>query len=195
MMSRRALLIAGLLLIVGSSAVLSYPQSTAEEDQMQNDEEFDYEGVDQSAPSPQTKSINPINSETVNRTLTVMGIRGEDVVLKCDVGSNLQATDVVVLWFFGKNVISNGKSLVQPNFELNANYDLTILKASSQVAGTYVCKVLPSGSVVNTKVIIADHSLDAIAPESSTSAAGSSSSFLGYTLLGSVLLLLGMGKH
>jgi len=109
---------------------------------------------------------------------------------------SVQSSEVVVLWRFGNNVISNGKNLVHPNFELNANYDLTILKAKSQDAGTYHCEVLPSGSLVYTNVIIAEHSLDAIAPESSTSAAGCESSFLGYTLMGStILLLLGMGKH
>ncbi|EDW56764.1 uncharacterized protein LOC6615520 [Drosophila sechellia] len=196
MMSRRDLLIAGLLLIVGSAAVFSYPQSSMDDDQMQADDDFDYGGEDQSAPSPQTKSSNPIASEKINKTLSVTGIRGEDVVLKCDVGSTLHSSDGVVLWYFGDNVISNGKNLVQPNFKLDANYDLTILKASPQVAGSYLCKVLPSGSVVNTKVTIAEHSLDAIAPESSTSAAGSASSFLGCTVLGStVLLLLGMGTH
>ncbi|XP_043642726.1 uncharacterized protein LOC122612913 [Drosophila teissieri] len=197
MMSRRALLIAGLLLIVGSGAVFSYPQSSADDDQMQADDDFDYGGEDQSAPSPQTKSSNPVTSDKINKTLSVTGIRGEDVVLKCDVGIDLHSSDdVVVLWFFGDNVISNGKNLVQPNFKLDANYDLTILKASAQVAGSYLCKVLPSGSVVNTKVTIAEHSLDAIAPESSTSAAGSASSFLGCTVVGSMaLLLLGMGTH
>lgn len=196
MMSRTDLLIAGLLLIVGSAAVISYPQSSVDDDQMQADDDFDYGGEDQSAPSPQTKSPNPVASEKINKTLSVTGIRGEDVVLKCDVGSNLHSSDVVVLWYFGDNVISNGKNLVQPNFKLDANYDLTILKASPQVAGSYLCKVLPSGSVVNTKVTIAEHSLDAIAPESSTSAAGSASSFLGCTVLAStVLLLLGMGAH
>ncbi|XP_037713037.1 uncharacterized protein LOC119549226 [Drosophila subpulchrella] len=195
MMSRTALLIAGLLLIVGRSAVSSYPQSALEEDGMQGDDNFDYEEDNDSAPSPQIKASSS-TGETINKTLTVTGIRGEDVVLKCDVGSNLQSSDDVVLWHFGNNVISNGKNLVHPNFELNANYDLTILKANPQDAGTYYCKVLPSGSLVYTKVIIAEHSLDAIAPESSTSAAGSGSSFLGYTLMGStILLLLGMGKH
>ncbi|XP_017054029.1 uncharacterized protein LOC108096707 [Drosophila ficusphila] len=195
MMSRRALLISGLLLIVGSSAVLSYPQSTADDDQMMNDDDFDYGVEDQSAPSPQTKSSLPASTVKVNKTLTVTGIIGEDVVLKCGLGDNLQNTNNVILWLFGSNVISNGKSLIQPNFKLDSNYDLTILKASPQVAGTYVCKILPSESVAITKVIIAEHSLDAIAPESSTSAAGSRSSFLGCTLLGSIILLLGMGKH
>ncbi|XP_017078960.1 uncharacterized protein LOC108113039 [Drosophila eugracilis] len=195
-MSRRALLIAGLILIVGSSAVLSYPQSTAEEEQMQSDDDFDYGGEDQSAPSPQMKSQSQGSSEKINKTVSVTGIRGEDVVLKCDVGSNLESSEIVVLWYFGDNVISNGKSLVQPNFKLDANYDLTILHATPQVGGTYICEVLPSGSVVNTKVTITEHSMDAIAPESSVSSAGSASSFLGYTLLGStILLLLGMGKH
>uniref|UniRef100_A0A6P4EYU4 Uncharacterized protein LOC108043913 n=1 Tax=Drosophila rhopaloa TaxID=1041015 RepID=A0A6P4EYU4_DRORH len=178
-----------------SISVLSFPQSPADDEQMQNDEDFDYNGVDQSAPSPQTKSPRPITSEKVNKTVTVNGIRGQDVVLKCDVGTNLDAPNVVVLWSFGVHIISNGKNVVQPNYALNENYDLTIVKASSQEAGDYSCKVLPIESVVNTKVIIVDQSLDAIAPESSVSAAGSLSSFLGYTLLGSALLLLGMGKH
>ncbi|EDV55594.1 uncharacterized protein LOC6548245 [Drosophila erecta] len=197
MMSSRALLIAGLLLIVGSGAVFSYPQSSQDDYQMQADDDFDYGGEDQSAPSPQTKSSTPISSEKVNKTLSVTGIRGEDVVLKCDVGIDLHSSeDVVVLWYFGNNVISNGKNVVQPNFKLDPNYDLTILRASPQVAGNYLCKVLPSESVVHTKVTIAEHSLDAIAPESSTSAAGTASSFLGCTVLGSiVLLLLGMGTH
>ncbi|XP_016953189.1 uncharacterized protein LOC108026661 [Drosophila biarmipes] len=196
MMSRRTLLVAGLLLIVGSSAVFSYPQSSLEEEEMQNDENFDYGDESDSAPSPQTKAQSPSAGEKVNKTLTVTGIRGEDVVLKCDVGRNLQSTETVVLWYLGEHVISNGKNLVLPNFKLDANYDLTILKANPQDAGTYHCQVLPSHSEVYTKVIIAEHSLDAIAPESSTSAAGSASSFLGCTLLGStMLLLLGLGSH
>ncbi|XP_017007992.3 uncharacterized protein babos [Drosophila takahashii] len=198
MMSRQALLIAGLLLIVGSSAVFSYPQSTPEEEQMQSDaDDFDYGEESQSAPSPQTKSSHPSIGDKMNKSLTVTGIRGENVKLTCDVGTDLENCEVCsVLWLFGDHVIANGKNVVQPNFKLDSNFDLTILKASPQDAGGYSCNVLPAGSVVSTKVIIAEHSLDAIAPESSTSAAGSASSFLGHTLLGSIaLLLLGMGKH
>lgn len=68
--------------------MISYPQSSVDDDQMQADDDFDYGGEDQSAPSPQTKSPNPVASEKINKTLSVTGIRGEDVVLKCDVGSN-----------------------------------------------------------------------------------------------------------
>ncbi|KAH8348831.1 hypothetical protein KR084_011656, partial [Drosophila pseudotakahashii] len=179
-------------------SVFSYPQSSPDEEQMQSDaDDFDYGDESQSAPSSQTKSSSPSNGDRVNKTLTLTGIRGEDVLLKCDVGTDLETCEACsVLWYFGDHIIANGKNLVQTNFKLDSNFDLTILKASPQDAGGYLCKVLPAGSLVSTKVIIAEHSLDAIAPESSTSAAGSASSLLGYTLLGSiVLLLLGMGKH
>ncbi|EDW35970.1 GL16927 [Drosophila persimilis] len=172
MMSRRALLIAGILLIVGSSLVLSYPQSGTDEDEMMADDDFEYEQDDQGTSSQQAKTGQiPAKTDSAqpNRTVTVTGIRGEDVVLKCD----LDITQSI-LWFFGKNIIANGGTLVQPNFKLDtANYDLTILKASPQDAGDYYCKALPQGSVLNTKVVIAEHSLDAIAPESSTSASSS----------------------
>lgn len=110
--------------------------------------------------------------------------------------SVLSAENVVVLWYFGTNVITNGKNLVQPNFKLDPNYDLTILKASSQDAGTYRCVVLPTNSEVITEVVITDHSLDAIAPESSTSASSAMAcSLMGWTVLGSAILLLGVGRH
>jgi len=54
---------------------------------MQGDDNFDYEEDNDSAPSPQIKASSS-TGETINKTLTVTGIRGEDVVLKCDVGSN-----------------------------------------------------------------------------------------------------------
>lgn len=107
-------------------------------------------------------------------------------------------TESVILWYFGENVIANGKTLVLPNFKLDPNHDLTILKASPQDAGSYHCQAVPSNSMVYTKVTIAEHSLDAIAPESSTAGSGSvsSRSLLGWTLLGSAaLVLLGIGKH
>lgn len=195
-MSRRALLIAGLLLIVGSSTVLSYPQSSID-DEMQNDEDFDYSSDDQSAPSPQTKDSTSTSLQKITKTASVTGIRGEEVKLQCDVGSEmLGAENVAVLWYFGENVIANGRNVVQPNFELDPNFDLTILKASSQDAGTYRCVVHPSKSEVITKVVIADHSLDAIAPESSTSASSAMAcSLMGWTVLGSAMLLLGVGRH
>ncbi|KAH8401515.1 hypothetical protein KR009_006014, partial [Drosophila setifemur] len=170
--------------------VFSYPQSSNDDEPMQNDDDFDY-GEDQSAPSPQIKSSEPALGLKINKTVEVTGYRGEDVVLKCDIGSDLLSTEsVVVLWYIGGNVISNGRNVVQPNFKLDPNYDLTILKASAQNAGTYRCEVEPLHSGVNTKVVIVEHSLDAIAPESSTSAAGSLSSFLGWTILGSAILPL-----
>jgi len=52
---------------------------------MQGDDNFDYEEDNDSAPSPQIKASSS-TGETINKTLTVTGIRGEDVVLKCDVG-------------------------------------------------------------------------------------------------------------
>ncbi|XP_020798520.1 uncharacterized protein LOC110176485 [Drosophila serrata] len=192
MMSKRSLLIAGLLLIVGCSTVLSFPQGLTDEE-MQNDD-FTYDD-DDSAPSPQTKATSPASpSEKVNKTLTATGIRGEDLVLKCDLDSNVLAKSVI-LWYFGENIIANGKSLLLSNFELDSNNDLIILKASPKDAGIYHCLAVPSNSVVYTKVSIAEHSLDAIAPESSTSTAGSgsasSSLLLGWTLL----VLLGIIKH
>ncbi|KAH8290407.1 hypothetical protein KR054_002722, partial [Drosophila jambulina] len=178
--------------------VLSYPQGLTEEE-MQNDD-FTYDD-DDSAPSPQTKATSPTSpSEKVNKTLTATVIRGEDLVLKCDLDSKVLANSVI-LWYFGENIIANGENLVLPNFKLDPNHDLTILKASPQDAGSYHCLAVPSNSVVYTKVSIAEHSLDAIAPESSTSAGSgsastSSSLLLGWTLLGStVLVLMGIGKH
>ncbi|XP_022217732.2 uncharacterized protein LOC111070970 [Drosophila obscura] len=198
MMSRRALLIAGLLLIVGSSLVFSYPQPGNEEDEMLSDDDFEYEQDDQSASSQQTKTQGQIpaksDSTPPNRTVTVTGIRGEDVVLKCDLDMTQS-----ILWFFGTNIIANGGTLVQPNFKLDTeNYDLTILKASPQDAGDYYCQALPQGSVLNTKVVIAEHSFDAIAPESSTSTASSSLPSLPFSLLWAVLTgvcLLKIGSH
>ncbi|XP_034650277.1 uncharacterized protein LOC117889878 [Drosophila subobscura] len=198
MMSRKALLIAGLLLIVGSSLVFSYPQSGNDDEEMMADDDFEYEQDDQSASSQQTKIQSQIpaksdGSAPPNRTVTVTGIRGEDVVLKCDLD-----TTQSILWFFGTNIIANGGTLVQPNFKLDTeNYDLTILKASPQDAGDYYCKALPQGSILNTKVVIAEHSLDAIAPESSTSASSSLPS-LPFSLLWAVLTgvcLLKIGRH
>ncbi|XP_017090774.2 uncharacterized protein babos [Drosophila bipectinata] len=197
MMSRRALLIAGLLLIVGSSTVLSYPQSNLDDEPMQNDDDFDYSSDDQSAPSPQTKDSTPTSLQRVSKTASVTGILGKDLKLKCDVGTEmLSAENVVVLWYFGNTLIANGKNVVQPNFELDPNFDLTILKASAQDAGSYRCEVVPSRSEVITKVVIAEHSLDAIVPESSTSASSAMAcSLMGWTLLGSVMVLLGAGRH
>ncbi|KAH8269487.1 hypothetical protein KR018_004348, partial [Drosophila ironensis] len=190
------------VLILGLFAVFSYPQSNIDDEPMQNDDDFDYTSEDQSAPSPQTKASQPNLGQKVNKTATVTGIRGEDVKLQCDVGNDvLGGENAVVLWYFGANIVANGKNVVQPNLELDMNnYDLTILKASAQDAGTYLCKVLPTGSEVTTKVVIAEHSLDAIAPESSTSKSAAtavtmSSSFLAWTLLGSALVVLGLGKH
>lgn len=55
---------------------------------MQNDD-FNYDD-DDSAPSPQTKSTSPNPSERINKTLTATGIRGEDLVLKCDLDSKCE---------------------------------------------------------------------------------------------------------
>ncbi|KAH8253795.1 hypothetical protein KR032_006904, partial [Drosophila birchii] len=179
--------------------VLSFPQSLTDEE-MQNDDIGNYDD-DDSAPSPQTKATSPGSpSEIVNKTLTATGVRGEDLVLKCDLDSKVLEQSVI-LWYFGDNIIVNGKNVVVSNFGLGSNNDLIILKASPKDAGIYHCQAVPSNSVVYTKVTIAEHSLDAIAPESSTSAAGSgsasSSLLLGWTLLGStvLVLLLGISKH
>ncbi|KAH8370487.1 hypothetical protein KR093_003653, partial [Drosophila rubida] len=153
-------------------AVACYPSTSAIEDNdgMLNDE---YEYDDQSnVPSPQTKPSSSATAKDLvpqqNRTLTVTGILGEDVVLKCDTKID---KDTVINWYRGDKIISTGQTLVQSNFNLNPkNFDLTILKSSPQSAGDYYCLRYPGGSAVTTKVVLNEHSLDIITPESSKSA-------------------------
>lgn len=109
----------------------------------------------------------------------------------------LSLADKVVLWYFNDNLIANGNSVLLPNFSLNpSNFELTILKSSPQSAGDYYCQVEPEKIRVNTKVVLGDHSLDIITPESSTSGSQSSlgRSFALLSLLSAALLLFQL-KH
>lgn len=171
-----------------SFALLGYPSNADTDDMMLNDD-YDYDTDELSAPSPQTKPTGVVKtSETGfrNRTLTQRGILGEDVVLKCDEnitkGMWIQVNRLklklieiciaenVILWYQDSKIITSGSSVVLPNFSLNPrNYDLTILKASPQNADTYYCQILPQNIFVATKVVLGDHSLDVITPESSKS--------------------------
>ncbi|EDW09537.2 uncharacterized protein LOC6579720 [Drosophila mojavensis] len=161
------LLLLAVLLIARSA--LGYPSNADSDDMMLNDD-YDYDTDELSAPSPQTKPTGVVKtSETGfrNRTLTQRGILGEDVVLKCD--ENITKENVI-LWYQDSKIITSGSSVVLPNFSLNPrNYDLTILKASPQNADTYYCQILPQNIFVATKVVLGDHSLDVITPESSKS--------------------------
>ncbi|KAH8299682.1 hypothetical protein KR044_004547, partial [Drosophila immigrans] len=147
--------------------VFAFP-SPSEDDGMQAD---DYDYDDQSnVPSPQTKPSEEIPPKST-KTLNVTGILGEDVVLKCDTEIG---KDTVINWHRGDKIISTGQTLLQPNFSLNpTNFDLTILNSSPQNAGDYYCLRYPGGSAVYTKVVLNEHSLDIITPESSKSAQSS----------------------
>ncbi|TDG50889.1 hypothetical protein AWZ03_002544 [Drosophila navojoa] len=187
------LLLLAVLLIARSA--LAYPSNADSDDMMLNDD-YDYDTDEQSAPSPQTKPTGVVKSSVTgyrNRTLTTRGILGEDVVLKCD--ENITKENVI-LWYQDSKIITSGSSVVLPNFSLNPrNYDLTILKASPQNAGTYYCQILPQNIFVATKVVLGDHSLDVITPESSKSGQ-SSAHRLALLWLLSVGLALGLQlKH
>ncbi|EDW72254.2 uncharacterized protein Dwil_GK20826 [Drosophila willistoni] len=184
-------LMAGLVLLLTCSQVFSYPQSFPDDDQMQADDDFEYDTDDQSAPSQQNKPANPTSTKHVSqqetKTVKVTGVLGKDVVLKCDLDIDSKSE---VLWYFGNNVVTTGHNVVQTNFKVDANYDLTILRASPKDAGDYHCELLPQKSVLNIHVILNEHhSLDAIAPESSTSAASQSSWISGHTMAMWLLLL------
>ncbi|XP_017867733.1 PREDICTED: uncharacterized protein LOC108616810 [Drosophila arizonae] len=161
------LLLLAVLLIARSA--LGYPSNADSDDMMLNDD-YDYDTDELSAPSPQTKPTGVVKTGVTgyrNRTLTQRGILGEDVVLKCD--ENITKENVI-LWYQDSKIITSGSSVVLPNFSLNPrNYDLTILKASPQNADTYYCQILPQNIFVATKVVLGDHSLDVITPESSKS--------------------------
>lgn len=186
------LLLLAVLLIARST--LAYPSNTDVDEGMQNDD-YDYDTDDLSAPSPQTKPTGVIktNEPLVNRTLTQRGILGEDVVLHCD--ENITKENVI-LWLRDSKIITSGSSVVLPNFSLNPrNYDLTILKASPQSAGTYHCQILPQNVFVATKVVLGDHSLDVITPESSKSGQSSLQRLALLSLLSVGLALAPQLKH
>ncbi|XP_068145970.1 uncharacterized protein babos [Drosophila tropicalis] len=184
-------LMAGLVLLLTCSQVFSYPQSFNDEDQMQADDDFEYDTEDQSAPSQQNKPADPTstkNSQQETKTVKVTGVLGKDVVLKCELDIDSKSA---VLWYFGNNVVTTGHNVVQTNFKVDANYDLTILRASPKDAGEYHCEVLPQKSVLYIHVTLNEHhSLDAIAPESSTSSASQSSWISGHTMAMWLLLLI-----
>ncbi|XP_030387077.1 uncharacterized protein LOC115633743 [Scaptodrosophila lebanonensis] len=169
------LLMVTVSMLAVSCMVLSHP--AIEEDQMMADD-YDYgEPNDQSQQSKSgtsassSSSFPKMPSTWTNRTkVDVTGILGQNIVLKCD---DKVGKDNVVLWYQGKNLVSNGNSVLVPNFSLNPKtYELTILHSSPQSSGDYYCEVEPQKIRVHTKVIVLEHehSLDAIAPESSTSA-------------------------
>ncbi|EDW01296.1 GH20536 [Drosophila grimshawi] len=148
--------------------VLSYPSST-EDDELMMKDDYDYGSDDQSSPSQQNKptSVAKPASPLSNRTTTKTGLIGEDVVLKCD--ESITKSNVI-LWYKDSKLITSGNSVVLPDFSLNpSNYDLTILRASPQNAGDYYCQIMPEKVLIHTKVILGDHSMDVITPESSTS--------------------------
>lgn len=62
---------------------------------MQNDEDFDYSSDDQSAPSPQTKDSTSTSLQKITKTASVTGIRGEEVKLQCDVGSESEYSHTI----------------------------------------------------------------------------------------------------
>ncbi|XP_060657012.1 uncharacterized protein LOC132791906 [Drosophila nasuta] len=166
--SLNKLLMSAALLIAGCSLVFSYPSGTEDNEGMLND---DYEYDDASnVPSPQTKPAKDIGPQQ-NISVTVTGILGEEVVLKCDTKIG---KDTVINWYRGEKIISTGTNLVQPNFSLNpSNFDLTILNSSPQSAGDYYCTRYPSGSHTFIKLVLNEHSLDIITPESSKSSQSS----------------------
>ncbi|XP_030557967.1 uncharacterized protein LOC115760645 [Drosophila novamexicana] len=191
-------LISGVLLITGCCLVLSYPSITEDDDDGMMADEYDYGPDDQnvaSQPVSQPKPTNIAKSAVpkANRTVTKTGILGEDVLLKCD---EKITKDDVILWYQNSKLIANGQSLLLPNFSLDPkSYDLTILKASAQSAGDYYCQILPQNVFMHTKVILGDHSLDVITPESSKSAQDSLHRFALMWLLTLALLVLHQHKH
>ncbi|XP_023164664.2 uncharacterized protein LOC115483435 [Drosophila hydei] len=189
---KNQLLLLAVLLIARSA--LGFPSTTDVHDLMLNDD-YDYDTDEPSAPSPQTKPTGVANAylPLVNRTLTKTGILGEDVVLKCD--ENITEANVI-LWFQDSKMITSDRSVVLPNFSLNPkNFDLTILKASPQSAGTYSCQILPQNVFVSTKVVLGDHSLDVITPESSRSGQNSLQRLALLWLLSACLALAHQLKH
>ncbi|XP_034479793.1 uncharacterized protein LOC117785708 [Drosophila innubila] len=182
------------LLIFGCRLALSYPQAGTEgDDGMQNDY-VDYSDDDKSSPSEQTKPyiIPEPAIPQQNKSLTVTGILGEDVVLKCGLKAGLNQN---ILWYQGSKSIATGTSVTSPNFSLNATtYDLTILKSSPQSAGDYYCKLVPDQVFIHTLVVLGDHSMDVITPESSKSA---QSSIHGISLMWplSAILLAALQHH
>ncbi|XP_017838582.1 uncharacterized protein LOC108596904 isoform X1 [Drosophila busckii] len=156
----------------------------ADDDEMVNDAEYDYSDTDdQSSTGQQTKpssiaKASMVPMEQQNSSVTVTGILGQNVVLKCDLKITKQN---VVLWYQNDKIITNGNSVVLPNFSLNpSSYELTILQSSPQSAGQYSCQVLPQKVFNHVKVVLGDHSLDELAAESSKSSAQSSFQRFGF---------------
>ncbi|KAL7735100.1 hypothetical protein ACLKA6_001969 [Drosophila palustris] len=165
------ILLLGALLIFGCRLAISYPAGTEDDDLMQNDDYVD-DDDDQSSPIQPTNIQEPfIPQQNRSQTTTVTGILGEDVVLKCHFKIGEKST---VLWYQGSKGISIGSTVVVPNFSLNSTtYELTILKSSPQDAGDYYCNLLPDKAFEHVLVVLGDHSMDVIVPESSKSAQSS----------------------
>ncbi|ALC40519.1 babos [Drosophila busckii] len=178
----KTLSIAALLFI--SCCLAHALPAPADDDEMVNDAEYDYSDTDdQSSTGQQTKpssiaKASMVPMEQQNSSVTVTGILGQNVVLKCDLKITKQN---VVLWYQNDKIITNGNSVVLPNFSLNpSSYELTILQSSPQSAGQYSCQVLPQKVFNHVKVVLGDHSLDELAAESSKSSAQSSFQRFGF---------------
>lgn len=174
----------GALLIFGCRLAVSYPSPTEDDDMMLNDD-YDYND-EQSSPNHETDPPSIASPAKPIKSHTLKGVLGENVVLKCGVKIEKQYE---YLWYKDAKLISNGHSVILPNFSINSTtYDLTILRSSPQSAGDYYCHVEPSKAITHTKVVLSDDAdVTIIMPESSKSG---QSSIYGVSLMWPLSALL-----
>lgn len=77
---------------------------------------------------------------------------GERVVLHCPVKNK---GGEIIMWYRGSQVIVQESSVLDPKYDVDADFSLVIRKASMSDDGDYTCKILPSQLLSSAKLNVA----------------------------------------